>query len=247
MIRINLLGDDTKLDYSNRYIIFGFVVVLLISSFFCYRLYSETNVEVRQLTLESERRSGELKRLQEKTKLVRQNEEKKNILKEKLIILAKLRKNRVGPVRVLDDLNISMPDSIWIRSLSEGQERLDIVGRALDNQNIALFIQELQKSDYFLTVDLIESRQVYYSKKSGQVSTTPDFSSRYKGGKNSSKYTVRNKSRARRGQISENNVRIKEFTLAAAINYAGDVEADNKNITINEGVEFPELKELENL
>ena len=130
-------------DYTNRYILFAFVIMLLSTAFLCYNLYRNTTVEVKQLTLKSESLQEKLKRLQQKTKVVRDLEEKKGVLREKLLLLAKLRKNKIGPVKVLDDINISLPETIWIREVSESNNDITIIGRALDNQNIALFIKQL--------------------------------------------------------------------------------------------------------
>lgn len=253
MIRINLLGDSTKIDYTNRYIVFASIISFLLMSFLCYNLYYNATVEVKQLTLKSESLQEKLTRLEQKTKVVRELEKKKEVLREKLLLLAKLRKNKIGPVKVLDDLNISLPETIWVREVSESNGSVSIIGRALDNQNIALFIKQLVESDYFITVDLVESRQVYYSKKTGQVSSTPDVTSRGQVGsedrvtKNKSFSSVRQNSKVRKGQISENNIRIKEFSLKAEINFAGGFDSATREIEVEEEIQFPELKQIENL
>ena len=131
MIRINLLGDSTKIDYTNRYIVFASIISFLLMSFLCYNLYYNATVEVKQLTLKSESLQEKLTRLEQKTKVVRELEKKKEVLREKLLLLAKLRKNKIGPVKVLDDLNISLPETIWVREVSESNGSVSIIGLSL--------------------------------------------------------------------------------------------------------------------
>ena len=109
MIRINLLGDSTKIDYTNRYIVFAFVIAFLSTAFLCYNLYYNSTVEVKQLTLRSESLQEKLKRLEQKTKIVRELETKKEVLREKLLLLAKLRKNKIGPVKAVSYTHLTMP------------------------------------------------------------------------------------------------------------------------------------------
>jgi len=245
MIKINLLGDDTKLDYSNRYILICFVLGLVLISVVSFRLYQTTTAQVRQLALESNNLTGKLRALEDKTKVVKDLEKKKEVLRNKLIAIAKLRKNRVGPVRVLDDLNISTPPTVWIRDLKETNGEVTILGRAIENQDIAFFITKLLDSDYFESVDLVESRQMYYSKANGQISGTPSVDSR---GGNQSTVSVRGQAdRSRAQSILENNIKLKEFSLRSKINYAGLNKKKDQVINLEEEIKIPELAELDDL
>lgn len=245
MIKINLLGDITKIDHSNRFLLFSFLLLSLISSVLCYRIYSQTEIEYKQTSLKLDSLKEQLKRLNEKTQVVRELEAKEKVLREKLLVLARLRKNKLGPVKVLDDLNTAVPKTVWILSLAEQNSSMRILGRALDNQSIALFIKDLQKSDYFESVDLIESKQVYYSRQDKKITAKPVIS----GGRGVGRQVlVKGKAlKKRSGQISENNIRLKDFVLSAKVNYAGELRSKTKKLNIQEDIEFPELKELENL
>ena len=58
---------------------------------------------------------------------------------------------------------------------------------------------------------------------------------------------MRQNSKVRKGQISENNIRIKEFSLKAEINFAGGFDSATREIEVEEEIQFPELKQIENL
>lgn len=246
MIKINLLGDNTKLDYSNRYILICFILGLVLVSVISFNLYKNTTSEVRQLALESNNLTGKLRALENKTKVVKELEEKKGVLRNKLIAIAKLRKNRVGPVRVLDDLNLSTPRTVWIREIQESEGQVTILGRAIENQDIAFLMTKLLDSDYFESVDLIESRQMYYAKSTGQISGTPSINS--VAGTAQQKINVRGEEdRSRAQRILENNIKLKEFTLKSKINYGGLNKKQDQIINLEEQIEIPELAELDDL
>ncbi len=244
MIKINLLGDTTKIDHTNRFLLFGFCTILLLSLVVCYKLYNQTQLEITQHNLKLASLKEQLSTLEKRTRVVKDLETKKTEIRGKLLVLAKLRKNRMGPVKVLDDLNISLPETVWLQSVKEGEgNTLELKGRALDNQNIALFIKQIQESNYFTNVDLKESKQVYFSKKTGAFSASPDESTRDGTGK----FSSRNKDVVRSGAISEANVRVKEFIIMAEFSYAGLVDVRKDDVAEGEEVEFPELAELEDL
>lgn len=149
MIKINLLGTSTVIDYSGQYIVAGFVASVLASLGLFYMLLSSATNEITALTEKSQRLQSELTHVQKITKEVKDLEAKKAEYNRKLVIIAKLKKNKLGPVRVLDDLNQALPEKAWLTEVKEQEDSLQITGRALDNQTVASFIRELEKSDYF--------------------------------------------------------------------------------------------------
>jgi Tfp pilus assembly protein PilN len=61
-------------------------------------------------------------------------------------------------VRMLDDLNIDLPEKAWITEIKETAGLMRISGIALDETTIANFMRGLEGSEYFVKVDLGESR-----------------------------------------------------------------------------------------
>lgn len=159
MIKINLLGDDTAVDNSGTFIVGGYIaslVLVIVVFLIAYRSAASTAAD---LTEESEMLTVKLAQLKELTKEVRELEAKRKSLEDKLVVIASLQKNKLGPVRVMDDLNMSMPEKSWILDIKEASGTLRIGGMALDNQTIASFMRDLEASDYFEKVDLVEARQ----------------------------------------------------------------------------------------
>ena len=177
MININLLGDDTAVDHTSKLVVAGYVSSLALCCIVFFSMYASISADVNDLSLKSEELQSQLTMLKTKTKAVRDLEAKRERLKRKITLIGKLKKSKTGPVRVLDDLNTSIPQRVWLRQLTEDRGILNIRGRALNNQDIAMFMKNLSTSDYFENVDLVESRQMYYSKRTGKVSPTPDVES----------------------------------------------------------------------
>lgn len=245
MIKINLLGDDTGIDNSWKFFLAGYVLSVVVCLFFFFSLYTDITNEVTDKTRRVEDQTRRLNNLKEKTREVRELEKKKKTLHDKLALIARLKKSKIGPVRVMDDLNVAVPSQVWLRRIEEKGDVMRIKGRSLTNDDIARFLGNLEQSDYFDKVELEKSVQMYYSKRTGKVSPTPDVTSLrrgspdfstenratkespLKGGANKGqrwaiKRTGKGK-RNRKKQIDDFNVKIKEFVVTAHVNYTGKV------------------------
>ncbi|MBX7143746.1 MAG: PilN domain-containing protein [Oligoflexia bacterium] len=160
MIKINLLGEDTVVDNSHNLLIAAYVASLLVCLGIFYYLNDSISVEVAQKTTEAGKLERQLAALQETTKEVKELDRKRAELNDKLVVIATLKRNKVGPVKVMDDLNMSLPERAWLTDIKESGSILRISGFALDNQTIATFMKDLQASEYFTSVDLVETKQV---------------------------------------------------------------------------------------
>lgn len=149
MIKINLLGDNTAVDNSGKLIIAGFLGSLAACLIAFYCVQSSLDSSLAELEVKSQSLQNELNRVQKTTKEVRELEARKAEYSAKLLVIAMLKKNKLGPVHVLDDLNNALPEKAWLTEVKEKDGAFTVSGRALDNQTVAAFIRELEKSDYF--------------------------------------------------------------------------------------------------
>lgn len=160
MIKINLLGGDELTEGNNTIWIAGWAASLLIVVIVLVLINANVNSKISVL----EDDTGELKRklasLQEVTKEVRHLEKLESELNSKLAVIATLKKSKIGPVRILDDLNVALPERAWITQVKEDRGRMVLVGYALDDHTISEFMKVLESSDYFGVVDLDHSKQV---------------------------------------------------------------------------------------
>lgn len=159
-IKINLLGERIKKGAESALWLAAYAVSLLSCAGLFFFLLSSVGAELRQKDANIAQLEAQLSKLKVVTKEVRELDKKKNELAEKIAVMAALKKKKVGPVKVLDDLNISLPEKAWITNIKELEGAvLKISGFALDNQTIAAFMKSLDASDYFSNVDLVETKQ----------------------------------------------------------------------------------------
>ncbi len=158
MIKINLLGDDTAIDNTANLIIAGYIASIGLTVGICFFVYTSVSSTIGRHQSEIERLEGRLTQLKKITSEVAGLETKKKELHDKLAVIATLKKSKNGPVRVLDDLNMSLPDKSWMHEVNERGDSFSIKGSAVDNQTIAILMKNLESSDYFSGVDLIETK-----------------------------------------------------------------------------------------
>src|SRR5438128_11274416 len=110
--------------------------------------------EIAQQTAKKEAKTVELASLKKKVAEVDDLEKKKRLLEDKNRIIEQLRKNQGGPVRLLDYLSQSLdPLKVWLTSV-DGDSQVTVSGKALTNDDIVEFINNLQRSNYFSSVML---------------------------------------------------------------------------------------------
>ncbi len=164
MIKINLLGRErTKRARKRREIplqmagVIGGVALLLGGMGYSWWYLSST---VSTLTQQTVTLNQELAALKIKVKEVENFETNKKTFEEKIGIIQQLRKNQGGPVHLLEEISKSLPDRVWLVSMSEQGGKIDLDGKAVTNAEIVDFINNLKASRYMSDIQLIESRQV---------------------------------------------------------------------------------------
>ncbi len=160
MIRINLLPlKEARLALGRRR---QMSVALLSLSVALLMMVVPFVLQGRQLAgLEAEiqQLNGEVAKLNEQTREVRDLDKKRLELNAKLKVIDELKQKRVGPVRMLEDLSSAAPEKLWLVEFNDVAGNATITGMALDNQTIATFMRHLQTSKYFYDVDLEKSSQ----------------------------------------------------------------------------------------
>lgn len=158
MIKINLLGEPRRANQRMIALISGWALLAALGLFTVGTLRYLNSSRIDLLTTQLSGMQAELVALKEKTKSVSQLETKQGELRDKLRVITGLKRSKIGPVKMIDDLNLALPERAWLLGLSETNNVLRISGVALDNQTIAVFMENLARSDYFEKIDLVESK-----------------------------------------------------------------------------------------
>lgn len=100
----------------------------------------------------------QVKRLEEVSKEVQKFETKKAQLDKKVGAIEDIKIKQRRPARVLDDISRSLPDQLWLVSIKDAGGSLQISGKSFDNVGIAAFMENLERSQSFGSVELVESK-----------------------------------------------------------------------------------------
>ena len=163
MIKINLLGGgrpkrahkSTEVPYQTVGVV-GVVLLLVVGMGYAWWYLSD---RVQAMTTQTVTLTKDLAALKVKVKEVEDYEKNKKNLEEKIGIIEQLRKNQSGPVHLLEEISRSLPDRVWLTSLTEQGGKIDLEGKAVTNAKIVDFINNLKTSRYISEIQLIESRQ----------------------------------------------------------------------------------------
>jgi type IV pilus assembly protein PilN len=161
MIRINLLPFRAARKRENIrrqisvYIGIVILTLLVIGFLSIQKINQVSNKKAEEESLQKEivsyqKELNEIKTLEKKIKEV-------NI---KLDVIKELEKGKTGPVLLLADVADSVPKGkLWLRSYSEKKGSLSLAGTAMDNETVALFMSNLEKTQQITTVDLESAEQ----------------------------------------------------------------------------------------
>ncbi len=82
-------------------------------------------------------------------KLLESARQHKAELEERIALIDRLRGAKHAPVRMLDLLNESIPDGLWLLEIKQSASTVQIEGRAVSHTSITDFAQALQVSGFF--------------------------------------------------------------------------------------------------
>jgi type IV pilus assembly protein PilN len=171
MIRINLLpgpkGRKAKPQYDVRAQALLGVGLVLVTLAGCWWYSASLDEELEAKQIEKGEKTKQVAALSEQVKQVADFEKKKKHLEDKNRIIDQLEKSRVGPVKVLDHVSQSLdPLKLWLVRVAVTGQNIDIEGRALSNDDVVEFVNNLRRTDYFTNINLQESRAALESQVS---------------------------------------------------------------------------------
>lgn len=163
MIKINLLPGQRaatgpkQLDVRIEAAAAAALVVLTVVGCLYYSGTLDAAIEARQQ--EKQEKEKQLVALKEKIKKVEDFEQKKKLLEDKNRIIDQLEKSRGGPVRVMDFVSQSLdPLKLWLVAMSVKGNDVELDGRALSNDDVVEFVNNLRRTEFFGTIRLAETR-----------------------------------------------------------------------------------------
>lgn len=156
MIRINLLpfrAAKRRENIRRQVSIYILVAIFLIMAiaYFTLDLNSQlAAAKSKENTLKQEQ--AKYVKISKKIQQLKQNTESTT---SKLKVIKGLEKKKMGPFQLLSEIAWAVPtDKLWLRSLKEQGGILTLTGTAMDNNTVALFMTNLEKTSIIRSVDL---------------------------------------------------------------------------------------------
>jgi type IV pilus assembly protein PilN len=162
MIKINLLPTKKKppkkvIDLQQQVILAVLVLVLVLIALGYY--WKTQKDRITMLENETAAAKKQIADQDNMLKEVKNVEEERKKVAEKIEIIEKLKKNQAGPVRLLDVVSTALPKGVDITSLTENNNSVNIDGEAFTNEELVRFIDNLKASPLLTGVMLLESNQ----------------------------------------------------------------------------------------
>jgi len=145
MIHINLLPvrQEKKREVGRQFLVAvgGALFVALLGNWLWYDGLASEEKKNAQRIAGTQARIAELEKVIGEVNNI--NARKKDV-QAKLAILGDLRKQRTGPVRMLDALSSSIPKKVWLTGFDEKSNAVKMTGRAASHEDVAEFMRALQ-------------------------------------------------------------------------------------------------------
>ena len=160
MIRINLLPiKQREAEVTRRREITIAAVVMGVALLTLGAIHLWQSFHLSRLKTELEQKRSELQALNTKIKEIGDLQNKIKEARGKNKIIDDLKKKKSGPVLVMENLANATPATLWLTDLKESGGNLALNGLAVDNKTVADFINGLEASKHFKSVELIETTE----------------------------------------------------------------------------------------
>ena len=145
MIHINLLPvrQEKKRAVGRQFLVVvgGALFVTLLGNWLWYDGLASEEKKNAQRIASTQARIAELEKVIGEVDKI--NARKKDV-QGKLAILSDLRKQRSGPVRMLDALSTAIPKKVWLTGFEEKSNAVRMTGKAASHEDVAEFMRGLQ-------------------------------------------------------------------------------------------------------
>ena len=154
MIKINLLSEGRRpvvarkskasfdfggQDPNNALLLAGVVLGALVAGAWWYRLNAEMQEYDRRIRA-AQARYEELRPIIEQVdKFKQQNQD----LENKVGIIKSLKAAQEGPVNVMDAISLSLPELVWLESMTVVGKQINLRGKAFNTNAVAAFIENI--------------------------------------------------------------------------------------------------------
>lgn len=166
MIRVNLLAPGTEpapaawrrclsVAPDQRAALFGLAMLLSAASGAGFWYWS-VNRERRAVDIDIAAAEAAMTQLRDAPRLMDRDVAREKHLRERLVLIERLRVAQRAPVILLDTISRSLADGLWLVELRQTGQAVHLEGRALSYSALTEFIDRLQSSGLFArAIDIV--------------------------------------------------------------------------------------------
>jgi len=160
MIRINLLpvrAAQKQEQFRGQMVVL--VLCVLLTAVGCTGFYMSMSIKIDDQKAAIAQKQDQLTRLRKAIGEVGRFKKLQEELRGKLEILNTLKANRIGPVRLMDELNQSLPPKLWLTSFKVNGSGVSINGVGINEETVAKFMRSLENSAFYQNIVLKVTEQ----------------------------------------------------------------------------------------
>lgn len=155
MIKINLLPKKEITQwvaFAEQGILALLIVIALILGMTGWTVYLRG--EVRDLEVKIAATKAELEELKKNEAKIEEMKKTEAVIQKRIDVIKRLEKRKTGQVTVLDAVASTIPEKAWLTDLQSSGSMLTLRGVAIDNETIAVFMTNLERSGQFENIEL---------------------------------------------------------------------------------------------
>lgn len=165
MLKINLLAKKVSKKATSAknelYALLGVGAAVLATLYF---IYASADGDIAELQSRITTVQNEIATLKKDVVRVEEFKKKTVTLEQKIQVIEKLKKQKLGPARMLDDLATILTDEkkVWLTKMTEKNGLLMLEGEAMEHVNISDFQIALQRRSKFfrdVKLDIVETKK----------------------------------------------------------------------------------------
>lgn len=165
MIKVNLNKKPKKIkikiEKASVKSTFGYVIIPIIvgagvAVAMNYTITAKINTVNKNIKAYNSRTSALLPKVQKVNAIKKKQAE----ILQKINVIKRLKKEQSGPIGYVYYITTALPRFAWINSLKQANGNISVNGIALDGQVVSLFMDNLNKTDFFGNVTLLQTSEV---------------------------------------------------------------------------------------
>ena len=153
MIRINLLPKKVHKQIVRSDLVL-FCLLLAVALVVAAGLYFNNLREIGQLRAELSKTKQSIASMEKFYKEYLSLEKQKKEMSTRIAVIGKIKEGRALAARIVYDLPSLVKERVWLKRFKKDEDRIDLEGRALENESVADFVEKLSKIPYAKNVEL---------------------------------------------------------------------------------------------